>query len=253
MNRKICVAFVLFFLSVFATSSIIVRGDSQVELTPTSGEIGDSINIEGTGFAASKTVGIGWGPQVAVTNDPTTVTKVGDLEFYVTTSQHPIKPGSFQWTYLYDAAELYVEDNGDGTIHDPAGGRVADASINYTAGYFYCRFSPTTRTLTSEHYSYTSYYFNSINSTLPILATDASGAFTANITVPDIWNETSTVTVIDEAGNTATSGFTVFGSDVPPIPEALTIGAIVLLTSTAIVVSFYWLRKKPTTKIVKYS
>jgi hypothetical protein len=211
-------------------------------LTPTSGAPGDSIDVEGTGFAASKTVGIGWGPQVAVRNDPATVTKVGDLEFYGTTSQHPIRPGSFKWGYFYGALGLYVEDNGDGTIHDPAGGRVAVASINYTSGYFYCRMTSGSNTYTEGQFNYTTYYFNSINSTLPILATDASGAFTANITVPDIWNGTETVTVIDEAGNIATSDFTVVGSDF--IPEALTFGAVVLLMSTAMVVRFYWMRKR---------
>jgi hypothetical protein len=253
MNRKVCVVFVLLFLSVFAGSSIIVRGASQVELTPTSGAPGDSVEVAGTGFAASKTVGIGWGPQVGVVNDPAIVTQVGDLEFHGTTSQHPIKPGSFKWEYMYGALELYVEDNGDGTIHDPAGGRVAVASINYTSGYFYCRMTSGSQSYTAGQFSYTTYYFNSINSTLPILPTDASGAFTANVTVPDIWNGTETVTVMDEAGNMATSDFTVEGSDVPPIPEALTVGALVLLTSTAVVVSFYWLRKKPSNKIVKYS
>jgi hypothetical protein len=251
MNRRVCIVFALFLLSVFAVSSMIVRGASQVELTPTSSAPGDSIIVEGTDFAASKTVGIGWGPTVGVVNDPATVTQVGDLEFYGTTSQHPIRPGSFKWTFLYGALELYVEDNGDGTIHDPAGGRVAVASINYTSGYFYCRVTSGSQAYTAGKFSYTTYYFNSINSTLPILATDASGAFTANITVPAIWNGTETVTIVDEAGNTATSDFTVYGSDV--VPEPLTVGAFVLLTSTAIVVSFYWLKKKPTNKMVKYT
>jgi hypothetical protein len=245
-NKKVCVVVALFFLTVFAVSSMIVRGASQVELTPTSGEPGDSIDVEGTGFAASKTVGVGWGPQVAAVNDPATVTQVGDLEFYGTTSQHPIKPGSFIWRYMYDAVELYVEDNGDGTIHDPAGGRVAVATINYTSGYFYCRMVSTTRTITSGTYSYTTYYFNSINSTFPIFPTDGSGTITGQITVPQIWNGTETVTVIDEAGNIATSDFTVEGSDI--VPEALNVGAVVLLTSTAIAVSFYWLRKPSYTK-----
>jgi hypothetical protein len=52
--------------------------------------------------------------------------------------------------------------------------------------------------------------------------------------------------VIDEAGNMATSDFAVVGSDF--VPEALTVGAIVLLTSAAVVVSFYWLRKPSHTK-----
>ena len=249
-NRKLCVVFGLFFLALFAVSTVVTKAESQIQLTPTSAEPGDSIEIEGTGFAASNTVGIGWGPLVGVVNDPATLTQVGDQEFYGTTSQHPIKPGSFKWGYLYGALPLYVEDNGDGTIHDPAGGRVSVASINYTSGYFHCRFTSSSNTYTAGQFNYTTYYFNSINSTLPILATDASGAFSANITVPNIWNGTETVTVIDEAGNMATSDFTVFGSDF--VPEALTVSAIVLLTSTALVVSFYWLRKKPT-KMVKYS
>ena len=250
MNRRICIACVLFLLSVFAVSSMIVMGASQVELAPTSAAPGDSIEVEDIDFAASQTVAIGWGPQVTVRNDPAIVTKVGDLEFYGTTSQHPIKPGSFKWGYLQGALPLYLEDNGDGTLHDPAV-RMEYATINYTSGYFHCVMRSTTLTFSAGKFNYTTYYFNSINSTLPILATDASGAFIANMTVPEIWNGIETVTVIDDAGNTATANFTVYGSDV--VPEPLTIGALVLLTSTAMVISFYWLKRKTTNKIVKYS
>ena len=246
MNRKVCFVVCLFFLAFFAVSTLVTRAESQIELTPTSGAPGDSIMVEGTGFAASKTVGIGWGPHIAVRNDPATVTKVGDQEFYGTTSQHPIRPGSFKWDYLYGALPLFVDDNGDGTIHDPAGGRVSVASINYTSGDFHIRFTSSSNTYTGGKFNYTTYYFNSINTTLPILRADASGAFTANITVPDIWNGTETITIIDEAGNVATADFTVYGSDF--VPEPLTVSAIVLLTSTAIVVSFYWLRKPPHAK-----
>jgi hypothetical protein len=52
-------------------------------------------------------------------------------------------------------------------------------------------------------------------------------------------------------GHTATSDFITTGSDV--VPEPLTIGAIILLSSAALVVSFYWLRKKSTNKMVKYN
>jgi hypothetical protein len=251
MNRKICVVFVLFLLSVFAVSSMIVRGASQVELTPTSGAPGDSISVEGTDFAASKTVAVAWGPPVEVIDDAAPVTQEGDLEFYGTTSQHPIQPGTFKWKYLNDAVELFINENGDGTLHDPAGGRLSSGTINYTSGYFHARMVSSSRTYSAGKFSYTTYQFNSANSGLPILPTDSSGAFTANITVPAIWNGTETVTIIDEAGNIATSDFTVVGSDV--VPEPLTLGAIALLTSTAIVVSLYWLKKKPTNKRVKYS
>jgi hypothetical protein len=74
--------------------------------------------------------------------------------------------------------------------------------------------------------------------------TDGSGAFTVDVTVPDIWNGTEPVTAVDELGNTATSDFVITGSDV--VPEPLTIGAIVLLSSVALVVSFHFLRKPKT-------
>lgn len=206
------------------------------------------MDVEGTGFTTSKTVGIGWGPPVVVVNDPATVTKVGDLEFYGTTSQHPIEPGSFKWTYLYDAVELELTDNGDGTLYDPAVSRLETGTINYTSGYFQCTMRPTTRTLTAGKFSYTTYHFNSINSAFPILPTDGSGTITGQITVPQIWNGTETVTIIDEAGNIATGDFTVEGSDV--IPEPLTVIAIMLLSSTALIVSFFCLRKLQRTEIV---
>ena len=79
----------------------------------------------------------------------------------------------------------------------------------------------------------------------------SSGAFSVGVTVPDIWNGTEPVTAVDELGHTATSDFITTGSDV--VPEPLTIGAIILLSSAALVVSFYWLRKKSTNKMVKYN
>jgi len=251
MNKRVLIVTMLFFLTVFIVSVSMIKAASVIVLTPTSGEPGDSVDVEGTGFAASKTVGIGWGPRVAVVNDPGDVTKEGDLEFYGTTSQHPIEPGSFEWTYMYGVQELWFYDDGNGTLLDPAVGRLESGTINYTSGYFQCTMLSTTREITAGEFSYTTYYFNSINSTLPILPTDGSGTITGQITVPQIWNGTEAVTVIDEAGNVATSDFTVEGSDV--VPEPLTIGAIVLLSSAALVVSFYWLKKKHTNKMLKYS
>jgi hypothetical protein len=97
--------------------------------------------------------------------------------------------------------------------------------------------------------TYTYYAYN----VTPVagVSTDALGAFTANITVPAIWNGTEPLTLMDEAGNMAASDFTIYGSDV--VPEPFTIGAIVLLSSAAIVISFYWLKKKSANKMVKCS
>lgn len=79
------------------------------------------------------------------------------------------------------------------------------------------------------------------------VTTTASGSFLEIITVPPVPNGTYTVTAIDEVGNVGTGTFQVTGSDI--IPEPLTVGAIVLLSSTAMLASFYWLRKRTLPKI----
>jgi len=249
MNRKIRNTFFLTSLALLVVSATIlgVRAAAAIVLNPTTGAPGSSVNLSGTGFAVSNTTAIGWGPPVAVAHDTATVTKVGDLEFYGTASQHPIKPGSFKYTYTQDSQELYFGDNGDGSLNDPAGGRMSFGSINYTSGYFHCIMSSSTRTYNAGYFTYTTYYYNSINSTFPILPTDASGAMSVTLTVPQIWNGSETVWVIDEKGHVGSANYTVTGSTV--IPEPLTIGGVVLLSSAALIVSVYFLRKKPAPKV----
>jgi len=255
MNRKVCVVFVLLFLSVFAASSIVVRGASQVALTPSSGAPGDSIQVEGTDFNATNAVGICLGPEIAVTDEVHNITDltIGGPDVYgpftAITDHYPIKPGSF--SFVCDVSDVVSEyfDNGDGTLNTESTYAI-DPFVNYVTGEFgrstSADWSTYTVTFTA---SYTYYQFN----VTPAAGvnTDGSGAFTVNFTVPDIWNGTEPLTVMDEAGNTVTSDFTIYGSDV--VPEALTVAAIVLLSSAALVVSFYWLRKKPTNKMIKYS
>jgi hypothetical protein len=249
MNKKSYSAIILVSLSLLLVSATIlgVRAAAAIVLNPTTGAPGSSVNLSGTGFAVSNTTAIGWGPQVAVAHDTATVAKVGDLEFYGTASQHPIKPGSFKYTYTQDSQELYFSDNGDGTLSDPAGGRLSIGGINYTSGYFHCIMSSSTRTYNAGYFSYTTYYFNSINSTFPISPTDASGAMSVTLTVPPIWNGSETVWVIDEKGHVGSGNFTVVNSTV--VPEPLTLGGVVLLSSAALIVSVYFLRKKPVSKV----
>jgi hypothetical protein len=244
----------LFFLSVFAVSSIFVRGASQVELTPTSGEPGDSVTVEGTDFAATNNVGIGCGPEVTVTGEVHDITNVdiGGPDVYgpfvATTVHYPIKPGSFSFHCDVSGVTSDYYDNGDGTLNTESTYAI-DPFANYVTGEFGRSSSSSWSTYTVNFTaSYTYFQFN----VTPAggVPTDALGAFTVDITVPDIWNGTEPVTVMDEAGNVAISDLTIYGSDV--VPEALTIGAIVLLSSAALVVSFYWLRKK-SNKIVLHS
>jgi hypothetical protein len=247
MNKRAYIVFVLFFLVVFAVSTVVTKAESQIELTPTSGAPGDPVHVEGTEFAASKAAGIGLGDEVVVVNEVVTTSHPapGNTNGFI--SKHPIKPGSVRWSYFWGATQLTSYDNGNGTLYDPSGD-VVFATVNYATGFFNKTMAYQIETA-GDTFNYTTYQFDV---TPDGLSTDGSGMLSENFTVPDeIWNGTHTVTVIDEAGNKATSDFTVYGSDF--IPEPFTVGAFVLLTSTAIVVSFYWLKKKPTNKIAKYS
>ena len=251
MNRKLCFGFVLLFLSVFAVSSIIVRGVSQVELTPTSGEPGDSIQVEGTDFTATNNVGIGLGPWVNVTGEVHDILNVSiggpDVygPFVARTVHYPIVPGSFYFFCDVSGVTSEYFDNGDGTLASSSQYAV-DPFVNYVTGEFgRSSNSPWDGYTVNFTASYAYYQFNVTPAAG--VPTDALGAFTVNITVPDIWNGTEPLTAIDEAGTVATSEFTIYGSDV--VPEPLTVGVIVLLSSAALVVSFNWLRKKPTNRI----
>lgn len=250
MNRKVCGVFVLLFLLVFAVSSIIVRGATQAQLTPTSGMPGDSISVEGTDFAADNAVGIGLGPEVTVSGEAHTPNGTGTGPYVAITDHYPLKPGSLSMHCEVEGGEPSDwTDLGNGTLYSDFA-YSAGAYVNYVTGEF-ARSS--TMDLTDSPIVFTAnytYYQYNLTSTAGV-PTDGAGAFTVNFTVPAIWNGTEPVTVMDEAGNMATADFTIYGSAV--VPEPLTIGAIVLLSSTALVVCFYWLRKKPTNKIVKYS
>lgn len=251
MNRKVSLVFVLLFLSVFAVSSIIVRGTSQVMLTPTSGEPGDSISVEGTGFAANNAVGIGLGSEVTVSGEVHNIpSPAGYGPFTAIVDHYPIKPGSFSFHCdVSGVTSDYYDDYANGTLASTSPYAI-DPFVDYVTG----EFGRSTNSAWDGYdvvftANYTYYQFN-LTSAAGI-PTDGAGAFTVSITVPDIWNGTQLVTVVDKGGNVASSEFTIYGS--PVIPEHLTIGAIVLLSSAAVIVSFYWLRKKPTSKMEKYS
>jgi hypothetical protein len=258
MNRKVRIVFVLLCLSVFAVSSIIVRGASQVMLTPAFGEPGDSITVSGTEFAVNNKVGIGLGPEVTVSNETHAVTNVtiGGPDVYgpftATTLHYPIKPGSFSFHCVVTSDTSTVEsdyyDNGNGTLNTESTYALAPF-VNYVTGEFGRSSSSSWETFTVTFTA--NYIYYQFNLTSPAgEPTDASGDFTVDITVPDIWNGTEPVTVMDVLGNMATSPFVITGSII--VPEPLTIGAVVLLSSVALAVSFVWLRKKPANAMVKH-
>ena len=241
---KVCTTTIMAFLmismllaNVFMASAVL-----GISLNPTSGEPDDSVEVTGTDFAALSPVGIGFGAEVAGSDSNMTYAGTGMGPYYGKVSHWPIKPGSFVLTADTTSGGgivSYYTDNGNGTLSGSFEGAIGD--INYTTGEW-SRTSTVDLTEYEQDYgaTYTHYEFNVTPAAG--LTTDALGAFTVNITVPSIWNGTYPVTAIDEEGNIASSGFTVSGS--PFIPEPLTFGVIVLLSSFAVGVATFVFRKR---------
>lgn len=222
-----------------------IKAVSVVNLTPTTGKPDDPVVVDGTDFATLASIGIGFGPEIAITDESPTVTDNEANPRIITgyVANIPVKPGSFYWNISFGGIPVYYSDNGDGTLSSITGAQFI-GTIDYTTGYFTHTSTSLTGFVDESHdIDYITYTFDVTPSGL---ATDSSGMFSGEITVPAIWNGTHPVTVIDDQGNIASSNFTVSESDV--IPEPLTIGAIILLSSAALAISFYGLRKRPPTK-----
>lgn len=250
MNKKEYTVISLFFLTLIVVSATIftAKGAFQIYFTPSFATPGDPVSVAGSmqgDYEPLVTMGIGFGPEVEVTKEAVTVTATGTTSAEGYTANTPVKPGSFRWSAPYGGITVEVFDVGNGTLDDYFGW-LSSGTINYTSGYF-------SRTIqmglsfgtTNNFVNYTTYE----NNVTPAagITTTASGSFLEIITVPQVPNGTYTVTAIDELGNVGTGTFQVAGSDI--IPEPLTVGTIVLLSSTAMLVSFYWLRKRILPKI----
>gem|GEM_PF-6040865 len=70
------------------------------------------------------------------------------------------------------------------------------------------------------------------------VTTDGAGAFTAEVTVPNVLGD-YTFTAVDDQGNFAASTQTL-----EVVPEGLTFGAMVLLSSVAVLVGSHYLRNR---------
>lgn len=250
MKKRVYAGIVLVFVALIAVSGTILAAKAafSISLTPLSGKPGDTIGVSSvTGdFEPLTSVGIGFGAEVVVVNEP--VTPNGD-HYYLwgKTANRPIKPGSFSWTYRVQSLPLFeFVDNGDGTLSKSWSALVTETSINYTTGLF------SRSTDTPGEYVYEDSMVNYTTYELDVTpddgaTTSASGYLIETMTVPPVPNGSYTVTAIDELGNVGTGTFQVVGSDV--IPEPITVTAIVLLSSTAVIVSFHWVRKRTLLKV----
>ena len=248
-KKKMYTAAVMMFLTLSIVLAVIPMASAAgaITLTPAAQTPGGSVSVAGTGFGATKAVGIGCGAEVTVTGEahPITNTNVpnGDTfgPFTARTLHYPIKPGSFSFHCTVTSDTNVVEsdytDNGDGTLASSSTYALSPF-VNYVTGVF-------GRSSTSDWSTYTvvytaSYTYYTYNMTPAAgVTTSGTGAFTASVTVPTVANGNYNVTAIDVGGNRAT---TTLGVNV--IPEGFTIGIIVLLSTVAVMVGSYCFRKQ---------
>jgi hypothetical protein len=231
--------------SIILASMPLTKAAGAITLTPTTQVPGASISVEGTGFGATKAVGIGFGAEANVTNEEVNVTGPYDVDtgpYVENLSYWPVKPGSFQRESGIMMGDLYIPsylywDDGSGTIltDNPA---VASATIDYTTGKVIFNFaSPLSSSY--EYVRIVNYTHYEYNVTPAVgVTTLASGTFTASITVPSVVNGDYVVTAIDTQGNLATAILNT-------IPEGLTLGVMLLLSTVAVIVSMRYFRKRP--------
>ncbi len=207
---------------------------AAITLDPTTAMPGDSVTVEGTDFATTSTVGIGFGAEMTVTGDSVPVTGEGAGPWTGILSNNPIKPGTFELLSDTSGVQITYTDNGDGTLSCESAYFV-EGTINYTSGVF-------SRTSTVDlsgyeliHIANYTCYENSVTPEAGV-TTDPSGNFTASITVPSVVNGDYDVTAIDDQGNFATSTL-----PFEVIPEGLTFGVMVLLSSVSVLVGSHYI------------
>jgi hypothetical protein len=246
------------FLSLVIFIAIPLASAATATLNPTAQAPGASVTVDGAGFGATKAVGIGLGAEVTVTEEVHEVTDLvrdpvydEDLgvdtygPFGATTNHYPIKPGSFY--VLYDVSgttsEYFDKDPPDGTLYTESTYAV-DPRVNYVNGTFGRRSTADWSSFT-DVFVYASYTYYTYNVTPAAgVTTLASGAFSASITVPSVDDGSYAVTAVDTAGNMATATLNVDST----IPEGLTLGVMLLLSTVAVVVSIRYFRKRPKTE-----
>ncbi len=218
----------------------------SITLNPTAQAPGATVTVAGTGFGATKPVGIGLGAEVPITGEAHPITNTtGTGPFTTTTNRPPIKPGSFSFHCVVSSDTNVVEsdytDNGDGTLTTDSTYSVGHF-VNYAAGVFGRSTTSAWDTYTVVFTAkYTGYQYKVTPPSNP--NTTATGTFTATITVPTgLANGNYNITAIDTAGNRAYATLTVDST----IPEVMPLGPVMLLTVLAVASGSWYFRKRPT-------
>ena len=220
---------------------------AAITLTPSQAVAGSSVTVTGTGFAANSAVGIGFGAEIGATAGVTPTNNAGS--FRVTLPLAPIKPGTLYCVRSIYQGTIFIDsnidtDDGLGNITNTqytTGAQSYFGTLNYATGLVAAEGVATYPGFTIIYsLNYVCYQY----AVAPVagITTSASGSFTANITVPRVSVGAYNVTAIDAGGKLATNSLNV--SD-QPIPEALSFGTIVLLSSIIVLVSSLYLTKRP--------
>lgn len=243
----------LLIMSILLLVVPITSAAGTVTLTPTAQAPTASVTVDGTAFGAETTVGIGLGVEVAVEEEMHEITDLAlgpDLDGYYgpfggTTNHYPIKPGSFYAFYDVDGttSEYWDKDPPDGTL-DTESTYAIDPRVNYVNGSF-GRKSTADWSGFSAPYVLVNYVYFTYNVTPAAgVTTSGAGVFSASITVPSVANGDYAVTAVDTAGNMATATLTVDST----IPEGLTLGVMLGLSTIAVIISTRYFRKRPKTE-----
>ncbi len=243
MRRKVYTTTIMVFMMIAMLLATVLVANAVLEIVvnPTSGMPFDSVEVTGTEFAASNPIGIGIGVEVGTTDEDMSWAGTGVGPYYGKTSWWPIKPGSFVLevdTTMSGGILSTYTDNGDGTLSGSFEGAYGD--VNYTTGEW-SRTSTVDLTGNMQNYSATYIRYEWNVTPAEGLTSGLDGAFTTNITVPELGNGTVPITAIDEEGNFAATDFTVYGS---AIPEIFSFGAVILLSSVAVIIATFGFRKR---------
>jgi hypothetical protein len=236
-------AIVAFLMLSFALAPMAAAAGA-ITLTPTTQAPGASVTVDGTGFGATKAVGIGFGAEVAGSSTDMAYNGTGVGPYSGRVSNWPIKPGSFVLTSDTTSGGGLISkytDNGDGTTSGSFEGAVG--TINYVTGEWS---RTTTVDVTGIATNYSATYIRYQYNVTPAanITTLASGVFTASIIVPDVANGNYAFTAVDTQGNKGVASLNVDNA----IPEGLTVGVMVLLSAVAVIVSTRYFRKPPKIK-----
>jgi hypothetical protein len=252
-KTKVYMTGIMTFLTISIILLVIPMASAAgaITLTPATQAPGGSVTVDGTGFGATKKVGIGVGAEVTVSSEVHPITDLvttpdGDGAygpFGGTTNHYPIKPGSVYIYYDVDGVTSDYTDNGDGTLTSSSQYAI-NPFVNYVNGSFGRKSNTDWSTFTAP-VAYINYTYYTYNVTPAAgVTTSAGGAFTASITVPTVADGNYVVTAVDTAGNKATQTLNV-------VPEGLTIGVMLTLSTIAVIVSTRYFRKQP--KIKNYN